>query len=315
MSTTTNARKPAKTAGERKAQAEALHDSISAQVEQLRDSGRWEAFLRFASAFHKYSFGNVLLIQSQRPDASQVAGFRKWQALGRQVRKGETGIRVFGYSTTKTTPADEESTTHREAGNGENTINTVAQVAPAVRFPILSVFDIAQTEPIDGMPQPGTIVQQLTGADDFGVIDILERHLTTVGWTIERRPLPGNRNGLTDPTTRAVVLDANLSRQHTAKTLIHETAHILLGHTDSLEEYAAHRGLMETEAESVAYVVAGLAGFDTSPYSIGYIAGWSDADTVVIKATAVRVLRTAHQIADVLNPVPSHITDVTLEVG
>jgi len=39
---------------------------------------------------------------SQRPDATVVAGYRTWQSLGRQVRRGAKGIGIFGYST-KTT--------------------------------------------------------------------------------------------------------------------------------------------------------------------------------------------------------------------
>jgi hypothetical protein len=34
--------------------------------------------------------------------------------------------------------------------------------------------------------------------------------------------------------------------------LIHELALVILGHTDDLTEYAEHRGLVQTEAESVA---------------------------------------------------------------
>jgi hypothetical protein len=39
--------------------------------------------------------GNCILIATQRPDATQVAGFKAWQQLGRQVRKGEHGIRIM----------------------------------------------------------------------------------------------------------------------------------------------------------------------------------------------------------------------------
>ena len=42
------------------------------------------------------------MILSQRPDASRVAGFRQWQERGRQVRKSERSIRIFGYATKKT---------------------------------------------------------------------------------------------------------------------------------------------------------------------------------------------------------------------
>lgn len=73
-------------------------------------------------------------------------------------------------------------------------------------------------------------------------------------------------------------------------------------HIDSVEEYRTQRGRLEVEAESVAYVVAGLCGFDTSAYSIGYIAGWSNEDVAVICDTAVRVLAAAHSIMGMLDP-------------
>lgn len=285
ISTSTTAR-VSKTPEERKAHAEALHSSISEQVEQLRTTETWAAFLTFARAFHTYSINNVLLILSQNPTATQVAGFRAWQGLGRQVRKGETGIRIFGYSQKTITEEDdtgEEKTTH------------------IPRFPILSVFDIDQTDPIDGAVDP-TLTRQLTGSTDHNIITTLTNHLITLGWTVTHIRIPGAVNGYANPHTQTVALDSELSPEHQAKTLIHETAHILLGHTDTPADYSHHRGLMEVEAESVAYIVAGLAGFDTSAYSIGYIAGWANANTELIRETATRVLRTAHHIATVLEP-------------
>ncbi|RFA11815.1 hypothetical protein B7R22_17645 [Subtercola boreus] len=172
---TSKTRTPAKTADEKKAQAEALHQSITDQVEGLRDSGRWTAFLDFAQVFHAYSLQNVLLVLSQMPEASRVAGFRKWQALNRQVRKGERAIRIFGYSTKKVTEED---------ANGDEVEKKIA------RFPILSVFDVSQTDLIDpDQGDPGTITTLLTGADDFGIVDALSSYLTGEGWTVERRPI------------------------------------------------------------------------------------------------------------------------------
>jgi antirestriction protein ArdC len=68
-----------------------------------------------------------------------VAGFRQWQAKGRQVRKGEKSIKIFGYREKK---ADRDDDTHDEAaGDGRRVIRY---------FPNLSAFDIAQTDPIEG---------------------------------------------------------------------------------------------------------------------------------------------------------------------
>ncbi|WP_247597152.1 ArdC family protein [Leifsonia sp. PS1209] len=276
-----------RSAKERQADTEALHASIAEQVQQLAESGQWRAFLEFARSFHNYSLNNLLLILSQNPNATVVAGFRQWQTRGRQVRKGEKAIKIFGYRERKASRDDDKDETE-----GEQQV---------VRyFPTLSVFDIAQTDPIEGAePLPQNPTRRLTGHDDHGVIAPLTTHLQANGWSVQRAPLM-NASGYTDPGLHRVTLAENLAIEHAAKTLIHETAHIKLRHVEDLDEYHAHRGQMEVEAESVAYIVAGLSGFDTSAYSIGYITGWSGEDTALVRDTAARVLKAAHTIAAVI---------------
>ena len=281
-------RPPTRSAEDRQAEAEALHASIVEQVQQLADSGQWRAFLQFARSFHHYSLNNLLLILAQNPVATMVAGFRQWQAKGRQVRKGEKSIKIFGYREKKT---DRDDDAEEATEDGKRVMRY---------FPTLSVFDIAQTDPIDGTePPPENPSRRLTGGDDHGVIAPLTAYLETQGWSIQRRKM-GNASGYTDPETRQVTLAEDLPIEQAAKTLIHETAHIQLRHIDDIDEYRAHRGRMEVEAESVAFIVAGLTGFDTSAYSIGYITGWSNEDVTVIRDTAARVLKTAHTITDII---------------
>jgi N-terminal domain of anti-restriction factor ArdC len=52
-------------------------------------------YLAAMARFHRYSLGNIMLIASQRRDATRVAGFRTWNKLGRFVRKGEKGTHGF----------------------------------------------------------------------------------------------------------------------------------------------------------------------------------------------------------------------------
>lgn len=54
-------------------------------------SERLTQYLGMLAKFHRYSFGNVLLILSQKPDATRVAGFSTWKQMGRFVKKGEKG--------------------------------------------------------------------------------------------------------------------------------------------------------------------------------------------------------------------------------
>ncbi|WP_434315998.1 ArdC-like ssDNA-binding domain-containing protein [Leifsonia sp. P73] len=279
-----------RTAEERQAEAEALHASIVEQVQQLADSGQWRAFLEFARSFHNYSLNNLLLILAQNPDATMVAGFRQWQTKGRQVRKGEKSIEIFGYREKRGEPDGE---TDEARASDERVVRY---------FPTLSVFDISQTDPIEGaVPLPEDPTRRLTGDDDHGVIASLTAHLESNGWRLHRTSLT-NANGYTDPESHRITLAENLATEQTAKTLIHEVAHIELRHIDDLDEYRTHRGRMEVEAESVAFIVAGLSGFDTSAYSIGYITGWAGENTTIIRDTATRVLRTAHTLASIISP-------------
>jgi hypothetical protein len=55
-----------------------IHDAIESLTNELNagKSETLEAFLSMLSKFHHYSFGNVMLILSQRPEATRVAGYR-----------------------------------------------------------------------------------------------------------------------------------------------------------------------------------------------------------------------------------------------
>ncbi|UDH01628.1 ArdC-like ssDNA-binding domain-containing protein [Rhodococcus opacus] len=264
-----------------------LHETITAKVDALTGTEQWAAYLAAASAFHSYSFNNVLLIMAQLPHASQVAGFRKWQEQGRQVRKGEIAIRIFGYSTRTVTETDPDT--------GEESKRKVPT------YPVLSVFDISQTDPIEGHPQPEPIAHRLEGEDTAAILDRVRDIMTGQGWTVTREPIPGPTNGFTTlDGSRRIVVDAALSPAQAAKTMIHEAAHALMHVADDVNPAELHRGRAEVEAESVAYVLAGLLGLDTSEYSIGYIAKWADGDTAAVAETAHTVLATVHTLAAAL---------------
>lgn len=60
----------------------------------ILDGDAFAHYLAALARFHMYSPKNVALIHAQNRDATRVAGYRAWQTLGRQVRKGERGIRI-----------------------------------------------------------------------------------------------------------------------------------------------------------------------------------------------------------------------------
>src|ERR1700733_8112873 len=79
-------------------QAKQLSESAISKLMDALERGQSEAlklYLAMMSRFHRYSWGNCLLIYSQRPDATHVAGFQAWLKLRRFVRKGEKGIVIL----------------------------------------------------------------------------------------------------------------------------------------------------------------------------------------------------------------------------
>lgn len=279
-------KKTTRSVEERRAAAEQLHERLVDQVASLADSDQWQRFLTFTAAFHSYSLNNTMLIWSQHPTASRVAGYRQWEKLGRHVRRGEKAIKIFGFATKRTTETDETS------GEDAEKVRTY--------FPILSVFDIDQTELNEGTTDDSAIAHLLTGADEHGIYARAAEFVTRRGWAVETGDT-GRANGYTRTDGSKVIrISDTLEPAQRAKTMLHEAAHAILHSEESHEEYVEHRGVKETEAESVAYVMAAVLGLDTSDYSVGYVAGWASADVALIRSTAANVLKTVQIMADEL---------------
>ena len=100
---------------ERQAKLDAAHERLCEAIESLVSSEDWLGYLRVMSRFHAYSPTNALLIACQRPDATLVAGYRKWPEFGRHVKKGAKAIQIFAPVTRKV-PVEGEASEPSESG-------------------------------------------------------------------------------------------------------------------------------------------------------------------------------------------------------
>lgn len=127
-------------AEERRAPVAALREQLS-EWEQSTDPAEVARVVAHFTGYGRgYSARNAKLIASQRPDATEVAGFREWIVRGRVVRKGEHGIKILAPS---------KYGRASEAGaNGESISADADSDADSMRFVFVTVFDIAQTEPL-----------------------------------------------------------------------------------------------------------------------------------------------------------------------
>ncbi len=265
----------------RQEKLDAAHERLVDAVAGLVSSEDWTRYLKAMSRFHGYSAANVAMIMSQRPDAELVAGYRAWQALGRQVHKGAKGIAIWSPVVRRIETEDPES--------GE-----VEVARRRTGFRIAYVFDVTDTEG-DEIPLPPARARLLEGDVPDGMWDFLAAQVAEAGYTLAVIPLvPGrpSANGETDFLTRQVVVAAEgRSPAAQAKTLAHELAHVLL-HAGGFEN--RHRA--EVEAESVAFLVCHSFGLDSMDYSLGYVSGWSSGSTDQVLATARAVQQCAAQI-------------------
>lgn len=266
-----------------------VHEQLTAAIDELVSGEDWTRFLEASRRLRTYSPNNVLLIVAQRPTATAVAGYRTWQALGHQVRRGEKGIAILAPVVRRGRP-DEDDTEPAEV------------VRTLLGFRVVYVFDIAQC---DGPPLPDLQPALLTGDAPAALWDLLVAQVEAAGFTVERGPCPG-ANGRTSFGSRSVLVRDDVEPAQAAKTLAHELAHVLLH--DGTEYAKGCRGRAEVEAESVAHLILTTAGVDTGAYSFPYVAAWSGGKPELVTATTDRVIGCARRVLDAIGLTPSEQT-------
>lgn len=286
-------------------------------VQSLSTSEGWKAWLQFAACMPTYSVNNQLLILAQRPTASAVASYTSWKSLGRQVVRGEKGIRILAPTKRAVTDVDDEDRLASPAGGSLRSGHNVPPHRVVTGYRTVSVFDVSQTT---GAPLPEPQRPSLLSGDaPPGLWEGLATQVQQAGFHLERVPSAaaiGGANGVTDFGSRTVQVRADVSPAQAAKTLAHELGHVLL-HDPA---YGASptgpcRDDKEVEAESVAFIVLAHAGVDTSEYSFGYVAGWATgAQPDAIRAHAQRILDASRTIMAALphdltaDPAPAVLT-------
>lgn len=268
---------------------------IEQSVHNIYESDNFQNYLKVLSKFHNYSLNNVILILSQYPSASLVAGYNSWRDnFHRYVNKGEKAIKILApYQVTVKKILDDID----ELGNKTQTEEEVK----ITKFRVVNVFDINQTngEPIADLD----LVSDLKGTSNnaralVAAINEVCQIPIEFKHTKEDSELIHGAKGYYSITEDKIVVNRDLEDIQIAKTLTHEYAHSLL-HKDTKKSQSQR----EIEAESLAFVLCDHFGLDTSEYSFGYIASYADKDFDELKSILVNIQSTAHEMIEQLEPV------------
>lgn len=236
-----------------------LQEHLQRGINQYLDSENFKNYLDFVSQFHNYSFNNILLLKAQKSDITMIASFKKWNDLGRKIKKGEQALFVF--APTEVYKKDAEGNYIKD-NNGE--------FIKSIYFKLVPVFDISQTSGAR-LPQPiYRLEENFKDPLEFKRIFEAISKISNVPIRFEEFSEESNLNGYYHHEKKEIVIRKKMSEQMIVKTLLHELVHSRI---HSLDE---NRSQKEFEAESVAYIVANHFGIDTSNYTFGYLSSWTD---------------------------------------
>jgi antirestriction protein ArdC len=264
----------------------ALYERLKAGVQQVIASGRLQELARFMAKFHRYSFGNALLILLQKPDATLVAGYKTWEKMGRHVKKGEKGIAIFAPRTYKREIVDEET------GEVMDIITGLAG------FKVVYVFDVSQTEgkPLP-LPKEPELGDTAAGRDLYGRLLAVADELPV---PVRTERIASGARGYYSPDKNEIVLSEGLHGDMRPKALLHELAHALafrLGEQRPTKRQDIEYVKGEIIAEGAAFIAAARFGLDLESVSFDYVAGWAeDAEKVITWGEAVQ--KVARELID-----------------
>lgn len=260
--------------------------AMGARVEMLRDSDGWRTLLKIQARMHQYSPNNLLLIAGQFPTATQVMGYRAWQNVDRQVKKGERGIRILAPRMART-----------DAG-----------LVELAGFLSVAVFDISQTSG-EELPDTWPPARAIKAIDLTNLIEVVS---TLANVTITRSDcIGGTARGYLLPEEMRIHLYETDSPTMAA-TLLHELGHLYDPELDpATYNQAGNRADAELVAESVMAIAAETLHLEVSDSTDTYLASWlkdNDAPDTLLNLLP-RISTSLRSVLSVITEVTHHCQD------
>jgi uncharacterized protein YutE (UPF0331/DUF86 family) len=235
---------------------------LKSGVLNVKNSKEYQEYVQFQKRFRNYSFNNQILIFLQRRNASRVGGKNMWfRQFGRKIKPGEKSILIYAPIMVKQKDAD--VTVGVDPTSGES--------SKIMRFRLVPVFDISQTEAIPGREKE--IPEEIQWFDDAPLDERMKTIFEAVKQyakdnnivvDIKSEDELGGARGVSKGGTIELVSES-------LSTLVHEVAHEMLHWKD--RDNVPERKIRELQAEGVANFV--LSEYDIpAPHTEKYLALW-----------------------------------------
>lgn len=266
-------------------------------------------YLTFFTKFHNYSFYNRILIYIQKPNATKVAGFKKWKdEFSRGVKKGATRIGILAPIMKKIKgqfKKDENGKVIMRVNKRTGKEEPVPLEIFTGRWKGVYVFDISDTYAIGDEgeipPQPkwyGDNEESETAAE---LVEYLKYAIENMGIKLTSSDSKRGEKGYS--AGDHINMSSDVAGVGEASTLVHEFAHELMhwsktspfyqhkdDEKDPMRMFTRDTALYELQAESVSYTVLKHFGLPVTHHPT-YLALW--------KANKDKILANIKLISDV----------------
>jgi hypothetical protein len=261
-------------------------ERLQQAARELLSSDGWARWVKTRAMFHSYSAGNCMLLAAQCHERgivpTRIAGFRTWLKLGRNVRKGETALRILAPVTVR----ERDQLTGEEAAQRR------------VFFKTAFVFDVSQTDILPGA-EPVALEpphQPLTGDSHAHLLAPLCRFAESLGYSVSFEEIEGSAGGWCDPKAKRIIVDAGVPANAQLRTLIHECAHAL-----GIDYQQYSRAQAEVMVDTVTLVAASAVGLAVDGETVPYVSGWGEQGALeAVTEFAETIDKAARRIEDVL---------------
>jgi len=192
----------------------------------LFQTEKYADYLRTMSRFHRYSLNNTMLIHMQKPDATLVAGYNKWeQKFNRHVKRGEKGIKIIAPTPFKKKIEQEKLDPDTKLPMRDRDGNIIMEEKDVTipMFKPVVVFDVSQTE---GEPLP-TLASDLKGdVKHYEIFMEALRRSSPV--PMEIKPISDDMDGYFSYDKQSITLRDGMSEVQTISAAVHEITHAKL---------------------------------------------------------------------------------------
>lgn len=239
-------------------------DELFKRSMSYKSSKDFTKFFNFIASFNHYSRYNTMLVYIQNPNVTFFGGSTFWKNRNRVINTEAKPLLIL-------------------CPNG----------------PMMCVYDIYETsgkKSVEDYLNDGLGTTGVKGFISQKVYDNLLKSVANWGIKVMFKPLSFFRGGYITTILSGkleIVLKENTSKEENFAVLIHELAHLLLGHTGhktinhlyfkktiKLSDHKLSTSAKELEAETVSFLICSKVGLksNASEYLAGYIKDQKDLD-------------------------------------